>query len=74
MQTTGIVRNILFCFQEHDSYYCMSDKHGPLLLSIRMDRDPAQYRLLLRYAYLQIFVIPVNTCPITGQRITLSIP
>ena len=38
----------IFVLQEHDNYYCMSDKHGPLLLSIRMDKDPTQYRLLLR--------------------------
>jgi len=42
----------IICFQEHENYYCMSEKHGPLLLSIRMDKDPAQYRLLLRYILL----------------------
>lgn len=41
-------------FQEHENYYCLSEKHGPLLLSIRMDKDPAQYRLLLRYSFVNI--------------------
>lgn len=45
--------------KEHDNYYCMSEKHGPLLLSIRIDKDPAQYRLLLRTkSYTHYSVMP----------------